>query len=360
MTGTTAFPADTCIGILGSGQLGRMLAIAAAQLGVQTHVFAPDAGTSPAGQVATLTTTADYDDVAALRRFAASVDAVTSEFENVPAATMDVISATCLASPGAAALRAAQHRIAEKSLAAELGITTPRFWQVRNHDDLRAAMKTLNGPAILKTCQLGYDGKGQRRLAPGDDLAAALAALDSDDAILEEMIAFDSEISALLARDQGGAICHFPVTLNRHSNGILATSIGPAPIPDRLAEAAQTAAATLAEAVDLTGLLAVEFFVDTTGQLLFNEMAPRPHNSFHWTIEGCATSQFTQLARVLAGMGFGATTSYGRWQMENLLGQDMGRVPSLLAQDGAHLHLYGKPTARTDRKMGHVTSRLVD
>ena len=360
MTSGITFPHTACIGILGGGQLGRMLAIAAAQLGLQTHVFAPDAATSPAGQVATLATTADYDDVTALRHFAASVDAVTSEFENVPAATMEVIGASCLASPGAAALRAAQHRIAEKSLAAELGIATPRFWHIRNDEDLASAMQMLDGPAILKTCRLGYDGKGQRRITPGDDLAAAFTELASDDVILEEMIAFDSEISALLARDANGAMRHFPVTLNNHRNGILATSVAPAPVSASLAEAAQTAAAALAGAVDLVGLLAVEFFVDADGGLLFNEMAPRPHNSFHWTIEGCATSQFTQLARVLAGMGFGATTSYGSWQMENLLGQDMARVPSLLASAGAHLHLYGKPEARTDRKMGHVTSRLGD
>jgi len=360
MTSGITFPHTACIGILGGGQLGRMLAIAAAQLGLQTHVFAPDAATSPAGQVATLATTADYDDVTALRHFAASVDAVTSEFENVPAATMEVIGASCLASPGAAALRAAQHRIAEKSLAAELGIATPRFWHIRNDEDLASAMQMLDGPAILKTCRLGYDGKGQRRITPGDDLAAAFTELASDDVILEEMIAFDSEISALLARDANGAMCHFPVTLNNHRNGILAASVAPAPVSASLTEAAQTAAAALAGAVDLVGLLAVEFFVDADGGLLFNEMAPRPHNSFHWTIEGCATSQFTQLARVLAGMGFGATTSYGSWQMENLLGQDMARVPSLLASAGAHLHLYGKPEARTDRKMGHVTSRLGD
>jgi len=360
MTSGITFPHTACIGILGGGQLGRMLAIAAAQLGLQTHVFAPDAATSPAGQVATLATTADYDDVTALRHFAASVDAVTSEFENVPAATMEVIGASCLASPGAAALRAAQHRIAEKSLAAELGIATPRFWHIRNDEDLASAMQMLDGPAILKTCRLGYDGKGQRRINPGDDLAAAFTELASDDVILEEMIAFDSEISALLARDANGAMCHFPVTLNNHRNGILATSVAPAPVSASLTEAAQTAAAALAGAVDLVGLLAVEFFVDADGGLLFNEMAPRPHNSFHWTIEGCATSQFTQLARVLAGMGFGATTGYGSWQMENLLGQDMARVPSLLASAGAHLHLYGKPEARTDRKMGHVTSRLGD
>lgn len=358
MTDTGRISRRGHIGILGGGQLGRMLAIAAAQLGLQTHVFAPDADTSSAGQVATLTTQAAYDDVAALRRFAASVDAVTSEFENVPAATMDVIGASCLASPGAAALRAAQHRIAEKTLAADLGIPTPRYWQIRNREDLIEAMKTLDGPAILKTCRLGYDGKGQRRLKPGEDLAAALAELDSDDAILEEMIAFDSEVSALLARDANGGICHFPVTQNRHENGILATSIAPAPIAPELATAAQTAAAALANAVDLVGLLAVEFFVDTNGRLLFNEMAPRPHNSFHWTIEGCATSQFTQLARCLAGMHLGSTENYGCWLMDNLLGEDMPRLEKLLAEPGLHLHLYGKASAKSGRKMGH-TNRLV-
>jgi len=347
------------IGILGSGQLGRMLAIAAAQLGLRSHVYAPDADGSPAGQVATATTTASYDDADALRSFAKDVDAVTSEFENVPAAVMEIIGDICTASPGVAALQAAQHRIAEKTLAAGLGIPTPRFWQVRNLDDLTLAMEALDGQAILKTCRMGYDGKGQIRLSPGDDLAAALAAIGSDDTILEEMIAFDGEISALLARDTKGEIAHFPVTQNRHENGILARSVAPAPVIPAVAEAAQTAAAALAEAVDLVGLLAVEFFIAADGRLLFNEMAPRPHNSFHWTIEGCATSQFTQLARVLAGLGFGDTSAYGRWQMDNLLGQDMESVPDILRQPGAHLHLYGKPEARRDRKMGHVT-RLLD
>jgi len=348
------------IGILGGGQLGRMLAIAAAQLGLTTHVYAPDADSSPAGQVATRTTTASYDDANALRSFAQSVDAVTSEFENVPAATMEVIGAICMASPGVAALQAAQHRIAEKTLATGLGIPTPRFWQVRNLDDLTLAMEALGGDAILKTCRMGYDGKGQIRLSPGDDLAAALTSIDSGDPILEELIGFEGEISALLARDAKGAICHFPAAQNRHLNGILARSVAPAPVIPAVVEAAQTAAAALAESVNLVGLLAVEFFIATDGRLLFNEMAPRPHNSFHWTIEGCATSQFTQLARVLAGLGFGDTTAYGCWQMDNLLGQDMDRVPELLAQSGAHLHLYGKPEARQDRKMGHVTSRLGD
>lgn len=362
MNSTSSQPAAGrgSIGILGGGQLGRMIAIAAAQLGIDTHIYAPDAATSPAGAVATTTTTASYDDIESLRGFAESVDAVTSEFENVPAATMQVIGGICLASPGIAALQAAQHRIAEKTLASGLGIATPRFWQVNTLADLRVAMQALDAPAILKTCRMGYDGKGQVRISPGDDLDKALASLGSDDTILEEMIGFDGEISALLARDASGHIVHFPVSQNRHENGILARTVAPAPIVPALEEAAQAAAAALADAVNIVGLLAVEFFVATDGRLLFNEMAPRPHNSFHWTIEGCATSQFTQLVRVLAGHGFGDTTPYGRWQMDNLLGQHMDDVPALLAEAGTHLHLYGKPEAKQDRKMGHVTRHLGD
>ena len=348
------------IGILGSGQLGRMLAIAAAQLGLKTHIYAPDAAGSPAAEVASFHTTASYDDDAALRVFAGGVDVVTSEFENVPARTMDIISEFCPASPGHAPLHTAQHRIREKTLATELGISTPRFWHIRNAADLTAAMDELQAPAILKTCQLGYDGKGQIRMSPQDDTDAAIATLNSDDAILEEMIEFDCEISCLIARDRDGQHHHFPVSQNRHEAGILAQSVAPAPVLPLLADAAIEATAALAGSLNLFGILAVEFFISRDGRLLFNEMAPRPHNSFHWTIEGCATSQFTQLARTLAGRPFGATHTYGRWQMDNLLGQHMPQVPDLLATPGVHLHLYGKPQARTGRKMGHATRRIGD
>lgn len=359
MTAATLANAGTItIGILGSGQLGRMLAIAAAQLGIKTHIYAPDAADSPAAQVATYSTTAEYDDHAALRVFAGGVDVVTTEFENVPAETMSVISEFCPASPGQAALKTAQHRIKEKSLADELGIATPRFWHVRHADDLAKAMAELQGPGILKTCRLGYDGKGQIRISPQDDANTTMSALGSDDAILEEMVEFDCEISCLIARDRAGKIQHFPPTQNRHEAGILAQSVAPAPILPLLADNAMQATATLAESLNLFGVLAVEFFIARDGRLLFNEMAPRPHNSFHWTIEGSETSQFTQLARTLAGLGFGGTKSYGRWLMDNLLGQHMDQVPDLLATSGVHLHLYGKPQARDGRKMGHATRQI--
>jgi 5-(carboxyamino)imidazole ribonucleotide synthase len=347
------------IGILGSGQLGRMLVIAASQLGLRTHVYAPDAENSPAGDIAHDRTEAAYDDHAALARFASSIDAVTSEFENVPASTMATLAKTCLASPGEAALHTAQHRIREKTLARDLGIDTPRFWSVTDSTSLAAAMADLNADAILKTCQLGYDGKGQVRISPGDDLDAAFAALGTADAILEEMVPFRAEASFLIARTADGTTSSFPASLNSHKDGILATSIGPADLPQPVVVAGQAAVKQLAEALDLVGLLALETFITADDRLLFNEIAPRPHNSFHWTIEGCASSQFTQLIRAVAGLPLGSTACYGRWQMDNLLGEDMPRLAALSAEPGLHLHLYGKQDAKTGRKMGH-TNRQID
>ena len=356
MTAETGNPIT--IGVLGSGQLGRMIAIAAAQLGVRAHIYAPDANNSPAGDIAYATTTAAYDDDAALTAFAQSIDVVTSEFENVPARVMEILAAHCPVSPGQAALHTAQNRIREKTMARELGIDTPRFWHVTSSNELTAAMAALAGPAILKTCEMGYDGKGQARITPTDNADEIFASLGSDNLILEEMIAFEREVSFLVARDKNGTVSHFPPAQNDHRNGILARSVAPAPISEDLIAAGQAATAKLANAVDLFGVMALESFITADGRLLFNEIAPRPHNSFHWTIEGCATSQFTQLARLLAGMPFGATQSYGTWQMDNLLGEDMGTVPDLTATNGVHIHLYGKAEAKTGRKMGHVTRQL--
>ena len=346
------------IGILGSGQLGRMLVIAASQLGLRTHVYAPDANNSPAGDIAHDRTEAAYDDLAALAGFASAIDAVTSEFENVPASTMATLAKTCLASPGEAALHTAQHRIREKTLARDLGIDTPRFWSVTDTASLAAAMADLNADAILKTCQLGYDGKGQVRISPGDDLDAAFAALGTADAILEEMVPFRAEASFLIARTADGTTSSFPASLNSHKGGILATSIGPADLPQPVVAAGQAAVKKLAEALDLVGLLALETFITADDRLLFNEIAPRPHNSFHWTIEGCASSQFTQLIRAVAGLPLGSTACYGRWQMDNLLGEDMPRLAALSAAPGLHLHLYGKQDAKTGRKMGHTNRQI--
>lgn len=342
------------IGILGSGQLGRMLAIAACELGIRTHVYAPDANSSPAGDIAHAVTTAPYDDAKSLGAFADSVDVVTSEFENVPAAVMDVLAKACPVSPGMAALHTAQHRIREKTLARELGIETPEFWVIKSANDLVHAMSEHGSSGILKTSTLGYDGKGQIRIAPTDDLPAAFASLGSDDAVLEALVDFDAEASFLVARNKDGETSHFPPSLNHHSGGILAQSKAPAPLPEDIIKKGQNAVEKMAQALDVFGLLALEAFVTKDGQLLFNEIAPRPHNSFHWTIEGCATSQFAQLARLLVGMPFGSTQSYGAWQMDNLLGEDMPKLPDLLVAPSVHLHLYGKAEAKPGRKMGHT------
>ena len=228
------FTPHKTIGILGSGQLGRMIVIAASQLGFRTHVYAPDANNSPAGDIAHERTEASYDDHAALALFARNVDAVTSEFENVPASTMTFLAQHCVASPGQAALHTAQHRIREKSLARDLGIKTPRFWHITDSADLTKAMTELGGDGILKTCQLGYDGKGQVHLSENDDLEAGFASLNTNDAILEEMIPFQAEASFLVARAIDGSLSSFPASLNEHKNGILTRSFAPAALPDAI------------------------------------------------------------------------------------------------------------------------------
>ncbi|MDC1383208.1 5-(carboxyamino)imidazole ribonucleotide synthase [Candidatus Puniceispirillum sp.] len=352
------FTPQKTIGILGSGQLGRMLVIAASQLGLRTHVYAPDASNSPAGDIAHESTQANYDDRKSLALFANNIDAVTSEFENVPASTMAFLSQHCLVSPGQAALHTAQHRIREKKLAQKLGIKTPAFWHIANVADLHAAMTELNGNGILKTCQLGYDGKGQAKISSGDDLDVIFKSLQTNDAILEEMVPFCAEASFLAARSTDGTVSLFPPSLNYHNNGILARSIAPADLSDALLNSGQTAVHDLANALDVVGLLALETFVTDDNQLLFNEIAPRPHNSFHWTIEGCACSQFTQLIRAVAGMPLGSTHCYGKWQMDNLLGEDMTRLGELSNTPEVHLHLYGKTEIKIGRKMGHTNRQI--
>ena len=219
-------------------------------------------------------------------------------------------------------------------------------------------MAELQGRGVLKTCQLGYDGKGQIWIDPSDDLDASFATLGSNDAILEAAVDFAAEASFLVARTADQRIAHFPASLNTHKNAILTRSIAPAAISENLVSSGQEAVQRLADAMELVGVLALETFVTTDGKLLFNEIAPRPHNSFHWTIEGCATSQFTQLVRCLAGMALGSTHNYGQWQMDNLLGEDMPALGKLTNVPGLHLHLYGKSIAKTGRKMGH-TNRLI-
>jgi 5-(carboxyamino)imidazole ribonucleotide synthase len=345
------------IGILGSGQLGRMIAIAAAEIGVRAHIFAPDADDSPAAEVAYRATQADYTDQEALHKFAESIDAVTSEFENVPADAMALLASYFPASPGEKALYIAQNRLREKDLAKSLGIQTPAYTAIRSADELGTALAQLSGKAILKTTEMGYDGKGQVHVSQEDsDKDALWAALKTSEAILEGFVDFKAEVSFLVWRDRNGKMGLFPPAQNLHKHGILAKSTAPAPdISANALEAGNRAVCAIAEAVDLHGILAMEAFIGANDTLIFNEIAPRPHNSFHWTIEGCVTSQFRQLVRIITGLGAGDTTVRGQYVMENLLGEDLYRLESLYADGTKSVHLYGKTEAIDGRKMGHVT-----
>jgi 5-(carboxyamino)imidazole ribonucleotide synthase len=354
-------PEGSVIGILGGGQLGRMIALAAAELGYRAHVFAPK-GDAPACDVAAASTRADYDDLDALTTFGKATDTVTSEFENVPAQVMDVLSELVPVSPGKAALETAQHRIREKTLTHDLGIKTPRFAAIKTANDMPAAMANMVNGAILKTCRLGYDGKGQVHIKTGEDGIDAFNTLGSEDCILEEMINFTAEASFLVARNYKGEMSVFPASINQHEDGILAASEAPADpkiLSASVLKDGQNAIITLAEKLDLIGILAVEMFITPEG-LIFNEMAPRPHNSFHWTIEGTRTSQFAQLVRAITGLPLGSTKAMGRWRMDNILGQHMNKLNAALGDDGIFVHRYGKGEAKHDRKMAHLTRKIGD
>lgn len=351
-------PANATIGILGGGQLGRMTALAAAPLGYRCHIYDPDATGGPAAQVSDAATAAAWDDWAALDAFAAAVDVVTYEFENVPVATVEYLMKRVPVRPGPQALEVAQHRVAEKSFAQEQGLETAQFWGVSTLDELIDGLAAVGVPAILKTCRLGYDGKGQIRIDMDSSLAKAWEDLRSDDAILERVVPFTTEVSVIAARGLDGTVACFPVTENNHEGGILRRSVVPARIPDAVAAAARQAAETLIGALDIVGLLAVELFVTEAGEVLVNEIAPRPHNSGHWTQNGCATSQFEQFVRAVAGLPLGPTDILSDTEMLNLIGDDVDAVPGHLADPAAHVHLYGKAEARPGRKMGHVNRRL--
>ncbi|HZD26451.1 MAG TPA: 5-(carboxyamino)imidazole ribonucleotide synthase [Alphaproteobacteria bacterium] len=341
------------IGILGGGQLGRMLALAAAPLGYRCHVYCPDAY-PPAGQVANAVTTAGYDDGKALERFAAAVDVVTYEFENVPADYAERLAERVPVRPGVTALSTAQDRLAEKTFCRRAGIPTAPFMPAADRGGLGAALEMIGVPAVLKTRRFGYDGKGQVLVRAAAELDAAWEAVAGMPCVLEGFVSFDMEISVIGARGLDGDIRTYPPVENRHVEHILDTSIAPAPIPDALAAEATEIARAMLEGLDYVGVLAVEMFV-AGEQILVNEIAPRVHNSGHWSIEGAETSQFEQHVRAICGLPLGAVTLRGRAEMRNLIGEAVNDWPQILAEPGAHLHLYGKDETRPGRKMGHVT-----
>lgn len=356
--GTDPLPPGSTIGILGGGQLGRMSALAAARLGYRCHVFAPEAD-SPGMQVAAARTVAAYEDAAALAAFAGAVDVVTFEFENVPAATLDALAPLVPCRPGVEALRIGQDRIAEKRFFESAGIPVGPWRPVHSRAELDAAIAELGLPAVLKTTRLGYDGRGQAVLRSPADADAAWARLAPRPLVLEAFIPFAKEISAIAARGADGSLVCFEATENRHAHHILDLSIAPAQVPAAVAATARALVAQLAEALDLIGLLALEMFLLPDGGLLANEMAPRPHNSGHWTMDACLVGQFEMHIRAVAGLPLPDPGRHADAVMKNLVGpESYGRWPDLAAMPRVALHLYGKAEAREGRKLGHATRLL--
>jgi 5-(carboxyamino)imidazole ribonucleotide synthase len=351
----TMIPPGSVIGMLGAGQLGRMTALAAARLGYKVHVFAPEGMDSSCGQVVASHTQAGWHDRRALSRFADDVAVVTLEWENVPTETVEFLSRHVAVHPGAGVLAVAQERLAEKNFANGLGLGTAPFRAVDSAASLKQAVAELGVPAILKSNRMGYDGKGQVRIAADTDLDAAWASLGTDMAVLEGFVDFACEVSVIVARGHDGQMAAYPVVENRHKNGILDTTTVPANVSDDVAAEATRVALALTDALGVIGLLAVEMFVTRDGRVLVNEMAPRPHNSGHWTIEFAETSQFEQLVRAVCGLPLGSTRLRAPCFMTNLIGSDVDDWATLLAEPGARLHLYGKGEAKPGRKMGHVT-----
>jgi 5-(carboxyamino)imidazole ribonucleotide synthase len=342
------------IGILGGGQLGRMLAMAAARLGFATIIFDPDPD-APAAQTANRHIAAAYGDEAALAAFAAGCDAITYEFENIPVATAAFLARLKPVHPPVAALEASQDRLAEKTFINSLGIATAPFFAIESMDGLVSALARTGGKGILKTRRMGYDGKGQFLIETPADARTAWEAIGQAGVILEGFVDFALEISAVAARSADGAFRAFEPAMNRHSGGILRTSTVPAPLPGEVLAQAIAMAQRIASALNYVGVIGVEFFVTRDNRLLVNEIAPRVHNSGHWTEAACAISQFEQHVRAVAGLPLGETTRHSDCVMENLIGADIEKVPAILAEGDAVLHLYGKAQARPGRKMGHVT-----
>jgi 5-(carboxyamino)imidazole ribonucleotide synthase len=352
MTTAKPLPPGSTIGILGSGQLGRMTALAAARLGYRCIVYAPDAEGSIAAQVSAGHVQGTYDDKAALARFAAEVDVVTYEFENVPEAAVLECEKAKPVRPGVKPIHFAQHRLREKDFLRKLGIGTADYQAIRSEADIAVATAL---PGILKTCTEGYDGKGQARVTDKAALAAAWQKLGRRECILEAMVDFRCEVSAIVARGADGTTRCFPIGINGHRDGILRTTTVPADLPPETLATAERFGVALAKGLDLVGLVALEMFVTKDGKVLANEMAPRPHNSGHWTIDACATSQFEQLVRAVCGLPLGPVDVLAPSRMENLIGDEANDWPRYLADPTARLHLYGKAEARPGRKMGHVT-----
>ncbi len=347
------------LGVMGSGQLGRMFAIAARRMGYRVITFSPEYDT-PTGQVADDEVTAGYDDEAAVRAFAKRVAVLTFEFENVPSRTVEWAAAHCPVRPAGRVLHICQQRLREKEFLSGAGLPVAPFRRVETAAELADAAREIGLPGVLKTAAFGYDGKGQRKLAPGDDLAAAWVPFEGQPAVLEKFITFEREISVLVARGVDGEIATWPVCENEHANHILDITYCPARIPAAVAEQARALACKVAAALDLVGVLAVEMFLLADGQIVINELAPRPHNSGHFSFDASVTSQFEQQVRSVCGLPLGSTESLSPAAMANLLGDEWTHGEpnwaAALTMPGVKLHLYGKAAPKPGRKMGHLTA----
>ena len=356
----TVVPPGSAVGVLGSGQLGRMFALAARRLGYRVHTFSPESDT-PTGQVADVEITAPYDDLDAVRKFARGVKVVTFEFENVPAACVTAAEECAPVRPNAQALHVSQHRLREKQFLSQKGFPVAAFRHVQNPGELEAALSALGTPAVLKTAGFGYDGKGQRVIRKPEEAPAAFDALGGREAVLESFIDFSCELSVVAARSINGAVADWGAIENSHANHILDVSVSPAvtPTPRQSAEAVKIAHDVL-RALDVVGVMCVEFFLTKNGRLIINELAPRPHNSGHLTIDAAVTNQFEQQLRAVCGLPLGATDFFASAAMVNLLGDLWAKGEPVwqraLVLPDVKLHLYGKAEARPGRKMGHLTA----
>ena len=347
-------PPGSMIGVLGGGQLGRMLTLAAARLGFDVTILEPEPD-SPASRVAARTLEAPYDDREALMTMAATCDVVTFEFENVPAAVVDQLERLgALAAPGKRPLAVAQDRVSEKAFFQDLGIATADFAAIAGPDDIAAALPRLGGRALLKTRREGYDGKGQTWVEGADDAQAAWTRIGGKPAILEAKVSFVRELSVIAARGRSGEVACYPAGENHHQNGVLRTTTAPARLSASTRAEAEAIARKTLEALDYVGVIGVELFELTDGSLRVNEFAPRVHNSGHWTLDGCEVDQFEQHVRAVAGWPLGKTEALAQVEMTNLLGFEADGWQALAAEPDARVWLYGKREARDGRKMGHV------
>lgn len=355
---TPILPGAT-IGILGSGQLGRMLAIEARKMGYRVHTYSPEEN-SPTGQIADLEVTAAYDDLEKIAEFAKGVDVITFEFENVLSITTDEAQKHVPVRPSGKVLHTTQNRLREKTFLSEIGIPVTPFRVVRSQEELERAVTDLGLPCVLKTAGFGYDGKGQVKIRSQQDVAGAFASLSYPEAILEAFVDFELEISVVAARGIDGSFVHYGAVENSHKNHILDVTIAPARISDTLAKQAVELSRTILEKLDVVGVLCTEYFVTRDGKLLVNELAPRPHNSGHYTFDACNTSQFEQQLRAVCGLPLGSPDQAKPAVMINLLGDEWERSTpqwqKALAIPGVKLHLYGKAEPRAGRKMGHMTA----